>query len=368
MEGKELDKHLFVLILCGGGGTRLWPRSRKKTPKQFLANFFGKETIFTRTVKRAQLLTTNDKIFVITYSDYVDEVLAQGKVISPRNIIAEPVGKNTAMAMGVGAAYIKKQDPEAIIINLASDQLIENEPIFVREMLLAVKAARSGDYIVTVGIKPTFPHTGLGYIESGEDFGSDGVKKVIRFKEKPDFETAKSFLQAGNFFWNANLYVWSVPTIWGAFKKREQDRFQLLEKIFDNIGKPSEEANLQACYQKATDISIDFAVSEKADNLILVPGTFRWSDIGDWGVVYELKKKDADGNVVESFGDSGWHFALDTKNCLVETENRFVATIGISDLIIVEKEDCVLICSRKKAQDVKKVVEELKKTEKKHYL
>jgi mannose-1-phosphate guanylyltransferase len=366
---KEIKDHLYVLILCGGGGTRLWPRSRQKTPKQFLANLFGQQTLFTQTVQRAQLLTTNEKIFVVTTGDYVDEVISQGKVISPRNIIAEPQGKNTAMAMGVGVAYIKTKDPKAIILNFASDHQIDDKEIFIKTMRQAAQAACLGDYLVTVGIKPTSPHTGLGYIEAGKEIGKEkGVYKVVSFKEKPDLETAKRFIKSGKYFWNANLYTWSVQSAWRAYRRYAPSIFKLLAMIEKNIGTKNEELVLKKAYEKAENISVDYALSEKADNLLLVPGIFFWSDVGDWKVIYDLSQKDNNGNVVIKFGKNGEFTGIDAKNNLVQFNNQLIAAIGVEDLIIIQTTEAILVCKKDKAEDVKKFVEDLKKKNKIEYL
>jgi mannose-1-phosphate guanylyltransferase len=366
MDERELKKHLYVLILCGGGGTRLWPRSRQKTPKQFLLNFFGEKSLFAQTVERALWLTSPEKIWVITNSDYADEVLKQGGVISPRNVIAEPQAKNTAMCMGMGAAYIKKVDPEAIILNFASDHLIGDQELFIKQMSLAAVAAANNEAIVTVGLRPIFAHTGLGYIEAGEKKGEFFL--VNSFKEKPDLSTAERFIRQGNYYWNANLYVWSVPVVWKAFRKYAPNIFVGIEKIFQSLGTAQERLVMGETYARAENISIDYAVSEKANNLLLIPATFSWSDIGDWQIVYDLKKKDVNGNVIENFGESGWHLGVDTKNCLIESSGRLIATVGVEDLLVVETNDAVVVCSRERAQEVKKVVEELKKGGRTEYL
>lgn len=367
---ESFKDHLYVLIMCGGGGTRLWPRSRKKSPKQFLENFFGPETLFTQTVKRAGKLTSSEKIFIITNKDYIDEVLAQGKIISPRNIIAEPVAKNTAMAIGVGAAYIRKVDPQAIIMTFPSDPLVEDEDKFVSEMLTAAEAAGNGDCLVTVGIVPTFPHTGLGYVEAKDAVigQKSGVLKVSSFKEKPDLKTAESFIKNGGYYWNAGIYTWSVSSIWKAFEKFAPACFELIEEVYRGIGVEGESEVINRVYGKAENISIDYAVSEKADNLLLVPGTFTWSDVGDWQSVYDLKEKDQNRNVVESFGKEGWHIGADTKNSLILAENKLVVTIGVSNLIIVQTKDSVLVCNRNNSQDVKKIVNNLKDLSKEEFL
>jgi len=361
MENETIKEHLYILIICGGGGTRLWPRSRKKTPKQFLNNFFGKETLFTQTVNRAQKLTTSDKIFVITNGDYVDEVITQGNIISTRNIIAEPIGKNTAVAMGVAAAYIKKVDPQAIILNFYSDALIQDSPEFTDAVNRAVKAAKLGDYLVSIGLKPTFAHTGLGYIEAGQEIEPNSrILNAISFKEKPDLETAQKFLTAGNYFWNAGFYCWSATAILNAFAKYSVDLFALIDRVYNAIGQPEEKEVFNSCYENAKSVQIDTEISEKADNKLVVPANFSWSDVGDWKVTYELKNKDKSENVIESFGNTGRTISIDSKNCLVEANNRLVAIVGVENLVVVETDDAILICNKDKSQDVKKVVEELK--------
>ena len=362
--------HLYALIICGGAGTRLWPRSLQKTPKQFLEKFYGEKTLFVQTVERAKLLTTNDKIFVITLTDYADEILQQSSDILAKNIIPEPFGRNTAMAVGVGAAYIKKVDPQAVIMNFWSDAAIEQNDIFAEKLYLAAEAAYSGDYLTVVGLKPTFPHTGLGYIETGELFTKFGgeVFKVNSFREKPDLATAQEFMAKGNCFWNTGIYVWSVKAIFEAFLKYSPGVYALLEKIFNGIGTAQEREIVRKAYEEVENISIDVAVSEKADNLLLVPATFTWSDIGDWKVAYDLKEKDAQGNVVESFGEKGWHLGVETKNCLIEVQDKLVATAGVSDLVIIETNKVVLVCSKEKSQEVKAIVNSLKEKGKIEYL
>lgn len=366
---ESFKDHIYVLILCGGGGTRLWPRSREKTPKQFLKNFFGEGSIFSQTVQRAQWLTSNEKIFVITNKDYIDEVVDQGKVISPRNIIVEPQKKNTAMAVGVGAAYIKKIDPKAVIINFASDHVVGDKDVFIKEMLLAAEEAFKGENLLAVGLKPTFAHTGYGYIQySDKIYPEKEIFKVVSFKEKPDMETAERFVKDGHYLWNGSFYIWSASAIWKSFSEKAPQIFELIEKVFNALGLSNEESVLTESYEKTEEISVDYAISEKSSNMLLVPGTFSWNDIGDWKVAYDLKEKDDNENVVEIFGKNGWHLGIDTKNCLVEADNMLVATVGVENLVIIQTENAFLVVRKDLAQDVKKVVTVLKEKGKKEYL
>ena len=364
------NNHLYALVICGGAGTRLWPRSRRKTPKQFLENFFGKTTLFRQTIDRALLLTESNRIIIVTIGDYVDEIIKYAPEILPRNIIAEPIGRNTALAVGLGTAYIKKADPEAIVMTFWSDAAVTENESFAERLKLAAEAASKGNYLVTVGIKPTFAHTGLGYIETGNqlDQNTGEIYKVISFKEKPELKLAQEFLEKGNFYWNTGIFTCSVKSLWEAFGKYSPKLFNGLEKIYLALSGPAEQQTIKEIYESAEDLAIDNAVWEKADNLLLVPATFGWSDIGDWQVAYDLGEKDAEGNAVTIFGGKGKHFGLETKNCLIQAENRTIATIGLSDLVIIETEDTVLICPRQRAQEVKKIVTLLKEKEEKDLL
>jgi len=362
--------HLFANILCGGGGKRLWPRSRLKNPKQFI-RLFGRKTIFQETVDRIKPLVPPERIFVVTNFDYIDEVQNQAPEIPSQNIIAEPMAKNTALAMGVAVVYVKNRDPQGVIVNLASDHLIQNKKEFRRIISVAAQAANFDDYLLTVGIKPQYPHTGYGYIQSGKEFTRiDNVPifQVKRFTEKPDLKRAQKFVKSGHYFWNANLYTWSVKAALKAFVKHAPKIAQGLKKIEAAIGTSKEKAVLKRVYQEAEDISIDYAVSEKADNMLVVPGDFGWSDIGDWKVVYDLGKKDQDGNVIIKHGKKGEYLGVETKNCLVHFDDELIATVGVENLIIVDAGNLILVANKDKAQDVKKIVLELKKGGKKEYL
>lgn len=367
---KSYKDHLYALIICGGAGTRLWPRSRQKTPKQFLEKFYGEKTLFEQTVERAKLLTSPEKIFVVTVGDYVDDVIKYGRDLLNRNIIAEPVGRNTAMAVGVGAAYIRKIDNQAVIMNFWSDAAIEDNQKFSKCLDSAVRCAHDKNRLIAVGLKPTFPHTGCGYLQTGEKLNEGGVDfyKVNSFKEKPDLGTATEFLQKGNYYWNTGIYIWSAESLFTAFKKYSPAISVLLEKIYSSLGTEEESEVFRFCYEEAEAVSIDVAVSEKADNLFLITSDFKWSDIGDWKVAYDLKEKDEDGNIVETFGAGGEHLGFQTKNCLIETESKLVATIGISDLVIIETKDAILICRKDLSQDVKKIVVDLKERGRKDLL
>ncbi|HUW22002.1 MAG TPA: sugar phosphate nucleotidyltransferase [Candidatus Bathyarchaeia archaeon] len=367
---EELKKHLFVCILCGGGGKRLWPRSRKQTPKQFI-DLFGDSTVFEQTVSRAKKLTTTDKIYIVTSYDYIDNVLNQGKDLLLRNIVAEPMAKNTALAMAMGAVNIFAKDPEAVIINLTSDHAVSPRNIFEQDMYLAAKTAYDSQQIVTVGIKPTFPHTGFGYIKVGKKemlAGKKAVYRVLAFTEKPDYHKAQIFLNSGNYYWNTSLYTWKASVIIKTIKRFAPELAKLVERFQQAMGKASEAAIVRRIYKDAEDISIDYAVSERADNLVLLPASFSWDDIGDWDVVYQRSGKDSDGNAIIKYGKKGGYVVFESKNNLIHFNDHLLALVGVNNLIVVDTEDALLICHRKEAEKVKKIVNKLKEARRLEYL
>lgn len=364
------EKHFYIVILCGGAGKRLWPCSRAKKPKQFI-KLLGKKTIFQDTVARSKRFVPPSRIYIVTTAGYDDEIREQAPDIPRRNIIVEPQGRNTALAMGIGALYIHKIDPLAVIINFASDHHVSDLRRFDRAVKSAAMAANLGDYLVTIGIKPTFPHTGMGYIKASHLYkrvNGSSVFKVERFVEKPDVETATKFLSEGGYFWNANLYTWRADSMLRALEKHLPKLSAGLEVIRKDLGTGSEEKTIRKVYEESEDISIDYGVSEKADNMFLVPSSFAWSDIGDWKMAYDISKKDKDGNVVFFEKGGGGFIGIDTKDCLIHFSDQLVTTIGVSDLVIVDTKDALLIAKKDRSQDVKTIVNLLDEKRKKKYL
>lgn len=358
------SSHFYAVILAGGGGTRLWPKSRRETPKHLL-KLYGNETMLQQTFNRIIPVIPPENIFLITLKNYVSKVEEQLTKLPKKNIIAEPEAKNTALAMGAAAAFVKHRDKEAVIINLAADQLIEDENKFRQVVVSALEVASQRDHIVAIGIRPTFAHTGLGYIKIGDELEefSDRknnlfVFKCRGFKEKPDLVTAQSFLASGQYLWNANLYCWSAGTIFKSMHEHSPAIAKGMEQILTVIGTDREKSVMEEVYGKAENIQIDYAVSERAKNMVVVPGDFGWNDVGDWKVIYETKDQDHDGNVIDT--EEGNFVGIETKNCLVETNGRLVVTIGLDNLIVVDTPDALLVCNKNKTQDVKKAVEKLK--------
>ncbi len=363
-------EHRYAVILAGGGGTRLWPKSRNQTPKQFL-NLFGNQTMIQVAAERVTKLVPWKNVIVVTNRLYLDDVRDQLPQVLSENIIAEPEKRDTAMAMLVGALYVKSKDPDAIIMNAASDHVIADDKEFSRVMTAAVEVAATDHKLVTVGITPTFPHPGLGYIKIGQDLRKIGqglsLFKVDSFTEKPNLPTARAFISTGRYFWNANMYVWGAEDLQAAFARYMPSMFELTKHLPDLDSKAFHKA-LPAVYAKAESISIDYAISEKADNLVLIPGDFGWNDVGDWKVVYDLSKKDLANNVIVGDKEKVKTLAISSQNNFIHADGRLIALFGVSDMIIVDTEEILMICPKSSSQDVKKIVERLKEENKKEYL
>jgi mannose-1-phosphate guanylyltransferase len=365
---EKAPDNAYAVILAGGGGTRLWPKSRKKLPKHLL-KLFGKETLLRAAYDRLKPIFPREKIFIVSLWEYRDLVCEQLTDFPKENIIIEPEAKNTALAIGTAAAYIYKENPEAIMINLPADSTILEEEKFQKTVLQAINVASKGEHIVTIGIRPTFPHTGLGYIRIGDeldDFKRGAAFKCKGFKEKPNLVTAQSFVATGRYLWNAGMYCFSVKTILEAFKKHSPSVNKSVQKILEAIDTPEEKKVLAEVYEKASTLQIDTEVSEKADNIVVVPGDFTWSDVGDWNAVYDIQKKDRDKNVI--IDPESDFVGIDTKNSLIQANGRLIVTIGLENMVVVDTKDALLICPKDRTQDVKKVVEKLKEEKKDRYL
>ncbi|MBU0618856.1 NTP transferase domain-containing protein [Patescibacteria group bacterium] len=369
----DILKNLYVVILCGGGGTRLWPRSRQKTPKQFI-NFFSSKTLYEEAIENITGLVPPERILIITNKDYVDEIREESPEIPLKNIIAEPEKKNTALAMGVAAAYAYHRNPEAIVINIASDHLIQNEKLFQKTVLAAAEAVADGNHIATIGIKPAFPHTGLGYIHRGkvvDKCQGMPVYQALGFKEKPDLSTAKQFLKSGQYLWNANLYTWNAGFVLELFRQLAPDLAENIDRIYKAINTKQEGVVLKREYQRAKAEAIDYAISEKTDKLLVIAGEFDWCDVGDWKTVYELGKKGQLGNMViqSRRAKPGRNVMfVNSKNNLVNYNNQLIALVGVEDLIVVDTDDALLICRRDQAQGVRQLVDTLKEFKKDKFL
>lgn len=353
---------MYVVILAGGSGTRFWPLSRKKTPKQ-LISVIGSKSMLQRTVERV-LSMKPKRILVVTNSLQAEESARQLKEYSRNariDIIEEPVGRNTAPAIGLAASIIARYDPDGIMLTLPADHYIVNEEVFHATVHKAREAATKG-YLVTMGIEPTRPETGYGYIEADMELnGPEGAYPVKRFVEKPTLEKAMEYLDSGNFYWNSGMFIWSVDAILDKIAALMPDlTSSLADLTFSDDIWELEDLNpqIERIYGRITGESIDYGVMEKADNVVVVPATFGWSDLGSWSAIPEVIDNDPKGNAyILTKGE----VTIDSGGCLVYSGGKLVGLVGVQDLIVVDTEDALLICSKDRAQDVKGVVGELEK-------
>ena len=365
-------KNYYAVILAGGSGSRLWPASVKAHPKHLL-KLLGEETLIQTTFKRVEGIIPAENIYVITNIAHAKEVGEQLPQIPSKNILAEPVAKNTAMAMGAAAAVIHSRNPEASIVYLAADHVVRDLNRFHMNTLAALRVAASGDYIVAIGIKPEFAHTGLGYIKIGQELEmlSEVAKKGfvfrgLEFKEKPNLVTAQSFVASGQYLWNANLYSWSTKAIMKALEEHAPEIYRAVAEIAEKASDHDLDNVLEDAYSKVDKPdSIDYEIAEKVKNLVVIPGDFGWSDVGDWKVVQDLRAKDSKGLAVAEGSEV---INIGSENVLVDAGKKLVALVGVEDLIVIDTGNALLIAKNDSTQDVKKVVEKLKEEDKKEYL
>jgi mannose-1-phosphate guanylyltransferase len=367
---EDYKEHIYALIFCGGGGTRLWPFSREARPKQFL-KIKGDKTLIRQTFERVNSLVPVERIFVVTVPDYTDEVAEMVKEVPRDQVLVEPARRNTAMAAALGAAAIFKTDPQAIIANMWSDHLITDLENYKKAIYAGAKAASDGVNLVTTGIKPKYPHTGLGYIKKGKVYDSEGgetVYEIDRFAEKPDIETAKKYMTEGNYLWHQGTFIWRVDTFMDALKKHAKDTYDRMMEIIDHLGEVGGKDKIIKAYEAAPDLSLDVAIAEKAENFLVTEANFEWYDVGDFSVLWNVEEKDENGNAVMK-DNGGEYIGLETKDSMIISEdNRMVATYGVNNIVVIATKDAVLVIPKDKAQDVKKIVEKLKEEKKKNFL
>jgi mannose-1-phosphate guanylyltransferase len=350
--------HLYALILAGGGGTRLWPRSRNKSPKQFLPLFLEKQTLTQLTFLRFQKLVPIDKIFCVTVSEeYKKEILKEVPDFKKENIIVEPARRETGPAHALGAYMIKKIDPNAVIVTESADRLVSPVHRYLEVLRASAEVAYKEKVMVALGVPPRYPHTGLGHIKRGErleDVGSVSFFKLEKFIEKPPLELAKKYTESKDYYWNAGEFVWRADVLLDEISKYAPDITKHLVRI-------DKGEKIENVYKDMPSISIDLAIAEKSKNFDVVHGDFNWTDIGDWKEVWENSKKDDFGNVIIDGDEKGGDIInIDTSDALIHKDGRLIAIIDVDNIIVVDTPDALLICSKSKAQNVKKVVEKLK--------
>ena len=340
--------------MAGGVGSRFWPRSKKKNPKQLL-RIFGENTMIQDTVARISQLCPKENILIVTNEKQRDGVAEQLPDIPPENIIVEPFGRNTAACIGLASIIIQERASDAVTFVLPADHIIKDTENFVKTLKAAAQFATENPALVTIGIEPTRPETGYGYIQIDEDSGKDNVFKVLTFAEKPNYNTAVNFIKSGDFFWNSGMFIWRTETIINEIKMHMPDLYEGLIQIIDQINSPDFTNILSNIYGQLRSVSIDYGIMEKSGNVFLVKGNFSWSDVGSWEAVYQLSEKDEDGNV--KIGSIYTDMAMDS---YIYSPDKFTAVIGLDNIIVINYKDTLLICKRDKAQDVKNIIDHLK--------
>ncbi len=342
-----------AVIMAGGRGERFWPKSRNSRPKQFLSLTADGETMIQKTVKRLLPLVDMEDIFIVTNAAYTDLVLAQLPGIPKENILAEPCARNTAPCIAFAAAVIGRKYDDAMMLVLPSDHLIGYEDIYVSTLRKAIRAAEEGSNLVTIGITPAYPETGYGYINFGREAGD--TYEVERFVEKPDLPTAKEYLASGKYLWNSGMFVWKVSSIMSNMQKLMPDIYDGAVRIGEAYGKPEFNAVLVKEFTAFRSESVDFGIMEHADNIYTIPGSFGWDDVGSWLAVERINETDDDRNYVE--GDV---ISVGSERTTICGGKRLIAAVGVEDIIIVDTDDALLVCSKNSTQDVKKVIAQLR--------
>jgi mannose-1-phosphate guanylyltransferase len=355
-----MPANFYPVILAGGRGTRFWPMSRKKRAKQLLA-LDGKQTMIQQTVARLLPLTPAKQFWIITNEDLRPEITRQLRKLRPEQVVAEPVGRNTAPAIGLAAFILRQENPNAVIGLFPSDHVVGNEVRFREVLTEGIEIAAAGENIVVLGIEPSRAETGYGYIEAGS-LAAGNARHVKRFTEKPNAERAAEFVRSGNFFWNSGMFLWSAKTLANALIEHLPKTASLLEKIAADYGTRKFANTFRRLYPKCEDISVDYAVleprsakGEQDSNIFCLRADFGWNDLGSWTALHEhrvAKSTPADGNLISSQGI----FTLNASRNYVHSPEKFVAVVGVNDIVVVETEDALLITTRANSQDVGKVV------------
>lgn len=353
---------IYGVIMAGGGGTRFWPLSRQERPKQLL-NLSGKEVMVNETIDRLARTANKDDIFIVTNKTQAAAMkeVTRGR-IQENHILAEPSARNTAACIGYAAMEILKKYGDGIMVITPSDAFIKNVEEFTRVLSVAVKEAENSDKLVTVGITPTFPSTGYGYIKYGVEDAGD-AKKVEEFKEKPDLATAKEYVASGSYAWNSGMFIWKASVILKNFERFLPEIYADIVKIGDAMQKPEEQDVINEVYPQIKSISIDYGIMEQSEDVMVVPGEFGWNDVGSFDMLKVMHEEDADGNVV--VGDC---ITIDTTNSVVYSSKKLVTTLGLDNVVVVETADSIMVCSKDRVQDVKKIVDQLKADNRKEYL
>ncbi len=351
----------YALIMAGGGGTRFWPLSRQNMPKQLL-NLSGSDVMINETIKRFQEIISPSNTFIVTNKTQVDimkDILLSE--IPRENILSEPTARNTAPCILYSAMHIYEKYGDGIMCVFPSDHYITNNSEFKITLNKAINVAEETDSIVTIGIKPTFPATGYGYIKSDEIV--DNAYRIDRFIEKPNLDKAKEYFNSNNYYWNSGMFVWKVSVIIEAFKRFLPRIYNNLNKISGKYGTQEEIQLINEIYPNLDSISVDYGIMERTDNAFVIPGDFGWNDVGSWDALGAVFPADENGNIIKAD-----HINIDTKECIIYGDKKLIATIGLNNIVVVDTEDAIMICDKNKTQDVKQIVDKLKLSGRKELL
>ena len=355
-------EHYYAVIMAGGGGTRLWPLSRKARPKQML-QLVEEGTLFQNAINRVNGILPPERVFVVTVEEQALELQKQCPGIPEENFVLEPMPRGTASVVGLAAVALHKLDPEAVMVVLTADHFIGNVALF-RDLLRSAHEVAQHDYLVTLGVTPTFPATGYGYIQYGERLGTFGdadAFRVSRFREKPSEELARQMLASGDHAWNSGMFVWKAATILDEFARQMPVLFAQLETIAQAWGTPAQAKVLAEIWPQIKTETIDYGIMEGAQNVAVISARgLQWNDVGTWDSLFEVNQPNKEGNIIIG----GQHIGLDTHGSLVYVtqERRLIVTIGVEDLVVVDTGDVLLVCRKDQAQKVRDVVNQLKQT------
>ncbi|MFH4963904.1 mannose-1-phosphate guanylyltransferase [Gaetbulibacter sp. M235] len=351
-----MNKNYYAILMAGGVGSRFWPVSTEAFPKQFHDMLGTGDTLIQKTFKRLAKLIPQENIFILTNERYNDLVLEQLPQVTQRQVVLEPAMRNTAPCILYASLKIQKENPDAIMIVAPSDHWIEDETTFSNNVQQAFDFCAENDALMTLGIQPTFPNTGYGYIEFDKT-SNETIKAVNQFREKPDYETAKEFISQGNFLWNAGIFMWSVKSVIKAFQSSQPALYELFKNGLATYNTELEYDFIQENYAKSENISVDYAIMEKSKNVYVLAAEFDWNDLGTWGSLYDKLDKDETGNAVVNSRT----LTQDASGNMIRTKNNKIVVVdGLKDYIIVDKEDVLLIYPKAKEQDIKKVLQKVK--------
>lgn len=343
---------LHCLIMAGGSGTRFWPQSRRHQPKQLL-NIVGDKTMIRATVERVSPLVPFDRMLVVTGGSHEEKIRAQLPEMSGNAIVAEPVGRNTAPCIALAAYKLRKIDPDGVMAVLPADHLIVKESEFIKALESAYHVAYKNEHLITFGIVPDRPETGYGYIQRGDLVAENGdfkAYRVIRFVEKPELKIAQAYLAKGDYLWNSGMFVWKISTIIAAFERYLPSVSRAMETIEADLNTDKEAAAINKLYEELPELSIDYGIMERAEDVVVIPIDVGWNDVGSWTSLQDVWNTDEDGNAVK-----GQTLSLRSSGCVVSSPQKLTALVGVQDLIIVDTPDAILVCRKDNAQDIKQL-------------